>query len=327
MQEAKQRRVVFVSDTEMPSADTAPYIQWKNWRDGPSSSAVAFVSPEDRGAMVAAHHARLLLEGLDLQDVDLLTRWAGPDMEPYVVLLLLAMFECVSGLVLDVTSGEWVRQGTDAFASASSSDPQYVGEADLQDQIDECERRLQELRGPRVPAFSHEAMTRLAGTPLPWVWQRDAVHTLQRFVKTGTSKAARAGWTLAEDVWRFLYRLADSPTPVTAGRQQVPATTKPLRPGPAWSMLSLWLVWPLGTCLRLGRTDLWTSPVPSPDKPNGGVNATHAGLYAAFATDAYERTGAREERRLHAGWCPDLVYYFLDGQDLRCFRPSPISMQ
>ena len=152
-------------------------------------------------------------------------------MESHEVLLLLAMFEHVSGLVLDVTSGERVQQGTDVSASASSADPQF-GEADLQNQIDECERRLQELCGPRVPAFSHEAMTRLSGGPLPWVSQRDAVHALQRFVKTDTSKAARAGWTLAEDVWRFLYRSADSPTPVTTGRQQVPATTKePLRPG------------------------------------------------------------------------------------------------
>jgi hypothetical protein len=169
MQEAKRRRVVFSANAEMPSADTAPYLQWKNWRGGLSSSAVVFLSLEDGGAMAAAHHARLLLEG-DLQGVDLLTRWAGPDMETHEVLLLLAMFERVSGLVLDVTCGEWIRQGTHAFASASSDDAhddaQLVGEGDLQSQIDECERRLQELCGPRVPAFSHEAMTRLAGGQL-----------------------------------------------------------------------------------------------------------------------------------------------------------------
>ena len=79
------------------------------------------------------------------------------------------------GLVLDVTSGEWIRKGTDIPASASFDDAQFAGEADLQSQIDECERCLQELRGPRVPAFSHEAMTRLAGGQLPWVWQQDAV--------------------------------------------------------------------------------------------------------------------------------------------------------
>ena len=146
--------------------------------------------------MAAAHHARLSFEGLYLQGVDLLTRWAGPDIETHEVLLLLAMFERVSRLVLDATSGEWIRQGTDTSTSASSDDPQFVGEADLQSQINECERCPRELRGLRVPAFSHEAMTRLAGEPLPWVWQ----HTLQRFVKTGTSKAARARWTLAEDV-------------------------------------------------------------------------------------------------------------------------------
>ena len=248
MQEAKRRRVVFATDAEMPSADTAPYLQWKTWRDGPSSSAVAFLSPEDCGAMAAALHARLLLDGLDLQGVDLLTRWAGPDMEMHEVLLLLAMFECVSGLVLDVTSGEWVRQGTDASSSASSDDPQFVGEADLQHQINECECRMQGLRGPRVPAFSHEAMTRLAGGPLPWVWQRDAVHALRRFVKTDTSKAARARWTLAEDVWRLLYRSADSPGPASSGRQQMPGPTKvPLRPGGG----------PPGACFRCGLYGHW----------------------------------------------------------------------
>ena len=44
-------------------------------------------------------------------------------METHAVLLLLAMFARVSGLVLDVTSGEWIRQGTDASASASSDYP------------------------------------------------------------------------------------------------------------------------------------------------------------------------------------------------------------
>ena len=109
MQEAKQRRVVFATDAEMPSAYTAPYLEWKNWRGGPSSFAVAFLSPQDRRAMAAAHHARLLLEGLDLQGVDLLTRWVGHDMETHEVLLPLAMFERAAGLVLDVTSGEWIR--------------------------------------------------------------------------------------------------------------------------------------------------------------------------------------------------------------------------
>ena len=198
--------------------------------------------------MAAAHHARLLLEGLDLQGVDLLTRWAGPDMETHEVLLLLAMCECVSCLVLDVTSGEWSRQATDASAGASADDTQFVGEADLQSQIDECKRRLQELRGPRVPAFSHEAMTRLVGRPLPWVWQRDAVHALHRYVKTDTSKAARAGWTLAEDVWRLLYRSADSRAPASSGRQQVPALTKaPLRPSGG----------PPGACVRCGLYGHW----------------------------------------------------------------------
>ena len=70
--------------------------------------------------MAAAHHARLSFEGLYLQGVDLLTRWAGPDIETHEVLLLLAMFERVSRLVLDATSGEWIRQGTDTSASASS---------------------------------------------------------------------------------------------------------------------------------------------------------------------------------------------------------------
>ena len=58
-------------------------------------------------------------------------------------------------------------------------------------------------------------MTRLAGGPLPWVWQRDTVHALRRLVKTDTSKVARAGWTLAEDVCRLLYRSANSPGPTS----------------------------------------------------------------------------------------------------------------
>ena len=63
------------------------------------------------------------------------------------MLLLLAMFERMSVLVLDVTSREWVRKATDAPASGSSDDAQFVREADLQSQIDKCERWLQELRG------------------------------------------------------------------------------------------------------------------------------------------------------------------------------------
>ena len=99
-----------------------------------------------------------------------------------------------------------------------------------------------------MPAFSHEAMTRLAGGPLPWVGQRDCVHALQRFVKTDTSKAARAGWTLAEDVWRLLYRSADSPGPASSGRQQMLGPTKaPLRLGGG----------PPGACLRCGLYGRW----------------------------------------------------------------------
>ena len=304
----------------MPSADTAPYLHSKNWRDGPSSFAVAFLSPEDRGAMAAPLHAPLLLDGLDLQGVDLLTRWAGPDTETHEVLLLLAMFERVSGLVLDVSFGEWVRQGTDVSASASSDDPQFVGEADLQHQIDECERRLQELRGPRVLAFSHKAMTRLAGGPLPWVWQRDAVHALQRFVKTDTSKAARAGWTLAEDVWRLLYGLADSPGPASSGRQQMPGPTKaPLRPGGG----------PPGACFQCGLYSHW------PRDCDRGVPAFGPQPYQAsphLAAESSQPTQSPTQLSqqvpvLVPRWCPDLVYCVLDRQDLRCLGPFPISLQ
>ena len=99
-----------------------------------------------------------------------------------------------------------------------------------------------------MPAFSHEAMTHLARGPLPWLWQRDAVHALRRFVKRDTSKAVRAGWTLAEDVWRLLYRSADSPGAASSGRQQMPGPTKaPLRLGGG----------PPGACFRCGLYGHW----------------------------------------------------------------------
>ena len=91
-------------------------------------------------------------------------------------------------------------------------------------------------------------MTCSVGGPLPWVLQRDTVHTLQRFVKTDTSKVARAGWTLAEDFWRLLYRSAHSLAPATSGRQQVLAPTKaPLQPGGG----------PPGACFRCGFYGHW----------------------------------------------------------------------
>ena len=205
--------------------------------------------------MAVAHHARRFLVGLDLQGVDVLTKLAGPDMKTHEVWLLLAI---VSGFVFDVICGEWIRQGTDASASASSDDTQFVGEAHFLSRVDECEHRLQELRGPRVPAFPHEAMTRVAGGQLHWVWQRDAVHALQRFVKTDPSKAARAGWILTKDVWRLLYRSVDSAALATSGRQQVPAPTNvPLRP----------CAGPLGACFHSRFYGHWAHGC------NGGVPA------------------------------------------------------
>ena len=64
---------MFATDAEILSIEADPYLQWKNWQYGPSSSAVAFFSPEDCWVIAAAHHARLFVEGLDLQGVDLLT--------------------------------------------------------------------------------------------------------------------------------------------------------------------------------------------------------------------------------------------------------------
>ena len=72
--------------------------------------------------------------------------------------------------------------------------------------------RPHELRGPRAPAFTHEALLRLVDKRLPWVWQRDVVRALMRFIMTDSVKAVCAGSTLAEDFWWMLYRSVDSPT-------------------------------------------------------------------------------------------------------------------
>ena len=66
--------------------------------------------------------------------------------------------------------------------------------------------------------------------------------------KTDTSKVARAGWTLAEYVWRLWYCSVDSPAHATSGRLQVPAPTKaPLRPGGG----------PQGACFHFGLCGPW----------------------------------------------------------------------
>ena len=255
-----KRRILFTVDSDMPPADTVPYERWRQWRDGPSTSAVAFLSAEERGAIAARFHARLLLDGLDLPGVDLLTKWAAPDLEQHEALLLLALFETATDYFLDVTAGDWTERPKESPAASQHTDATAT-EASLQQQIDECEARLQELRGPAVPMLDHAALLKLMDSKLPWVWQRDVTQALLRFIKSETTVLARAGQTLARDVWRALYRTAESQSHASPGRSTaVPGTFVPPSGPP-------------GPCFRCGFHGHWArdcataAPVSHPSQP------------------------------------------------------------
>ena len=108
----------------------------------------------------------------------------------------------------------------------------------------------------------------------PCVWQRNAVAVLMRFVKINTSKAARAGWSLVEDLWKLLYRSTSAAPQVMPAQPQ--SFTLSQRPShtvghgwrPARGLFLVRAVCPLGQGLCGGPIFFWT-PATSPGCPFG----------------------------------------------------------
>ena len=91
---SKRARLAFDDDVPMVDAPEPEYQKWRDWRRDTYPIAVAFMSPEDRGAAAAAYHNRLLAAGLDLRGVDRVVAWADPDtVEAPDTLLAIALFE------------------------------------------------------------------------------------------------------------------------------------------------------------------------------------------------------------------------------------------
>ena len=125
--------------------------------------------------MVAQFPARLKSKGLDVQGIDLLLDWAAPDLRKHETLLFSALFEKATGLVLNVCSENWRFPDKSAYNATPGQGEAPDEEGELRRQIEECERKLADLRGPMVPPFSGAAVTQFAAGSLPWIWQRDAV--------------------------------------------------------------------------------------------------------------------------------------------------------
>ena len=167
----------------MPTTETQNYVKCASWCDGTDDFAFAFMTPEERGVLVARHHSQLLHRGMCMAEVDALLAWAAPQLEHHEVLLKLALFDRTYGPRLNMHTAEWEPPPP---AQTLTIKPTPIMILNSLQTI--FKRKLIKLNaaspsfgGPKVPALSGGDVQALAQKPLRWVWPRDAAQALLRY--------------------------------------------------------------------------------------------------------------------------------------------------
>ena len=74
----KRASVVSQDDVEMPKAHSSEHEAWKKGHKISFAVAVAFMSLDDRGMMVASYQTQLFQDAPSMAGVDRVLNWANP---------------------------------------------------------------------------------------------------------------------------------------------------------------------------------------------------------------------------------------------------------
>ena len=264
--EPKRPRMAFEGDVDMPDAATPEYAAWAHWRNVAGSIAMSFMEAKDIGVVAANFQKRVMQQGLSVAGVDRMCRWAAPDMDQATALAHKAMYEKAEPYVLDVAARAWKRRAVQSSSGpgkhrARKQDNQQQRERPQEDPVHEEIRRLadriRELQMPKVPPLSLGELERIQPAQIRWAWQRDVAEALKKHL-TGDDPEA-AGRTMAQEMWRFLYREC-TPAPQS---QSVPGQSPQwfaqpqVQPTDPQAPHQNQQVGPPGACFRCGNFGHW----------------------------------------------------------------------
>ena len=113
-----------------------------------------FRTSDEKRVMATKYHTGLLTYGFDMKGVDVALKWATSALDAPTTLLYLALYEQHTTSRFDVfeaTQKSLVSPSTMGADKPASDRPDIVI---VECEIDVLERRIAELRGPRVPPLT-----------------------------------------------------------------------------------------------------------------------------------------------------------------------------